>query len=189
VALQVDANASYTLAHANHLAKLDEFDLLLLEQPLAAGDLKRHADLAKRLRTPVCLDESIKSAVDAADAIALGACSIINIKAGRVGGYLESRRIHDLCFASDVPTWCGGMLESGVGRAANLALAALPGCTLPGDVSASSRFWHEDITTPFVLEDGFMRVPDGPGIGVTPLPERVQATVIDREWLPADCGR
>jgi O-succinylbenzoate synthase len=184
--LQVDANAAYTLADAPRLARLDEFDLVLIEQPLPAGDLRRHALLARQVRTPICLDESIESVADAADAIALGACSIVNIKPGRVGGYLEARRIHDLCRANDVPVWCGGMLETGIGRAANLAVAALPGCTLPGDVSASARYWAEDITSPFVLEDGHMRVPDQPGIGATPLPDRLDAVTVSRIWLPAE---
>ena len=184
--LQVDANAAYTLADAAHLAKLDAFDLLLIEQPLAAGDLYRHASLAGKLRTPLCLDESIESVADAADAIALGACSIVNIKPGRVGGYLEARRIHDLCRAHDVPVWCGGMLESGIGRAANVAFAALPGCSLPGDTSASSRYWAEDITAPFVLEDGYLPVPDAPGIGVQPIADRLDALAASREWLRTD---
>jgi O-succinylbenzoate synthase len=168
VLLQVDANAAYTLADARHLAGLDDFDLLLIEQPLAEHDLRQHAELARRLRTPICLDESITSAATAADAIALGACRIVNIKPGRVGGYLEARRIHDVCAAHGVPVWCGGMLETGVGRAANLALASLPGFTLPADLSASDRYFHRDVTAPFVLVDGYLAVPDGPGIGVRP---------------------
>ena len=137
--LQVDANAAYTLGDADHLAELDAFDLLLIEQPLATDDLRHHAMLAKRVRTPICLDESITSAKGAADAIALGSCSIINIKAGRVGGYLEAKRVHDVCHVHGVPVWCGGMLETGLGRAANLALAALPDFSLPGDTSASDN--------------------------------------------------
>lgn len=169
IALQVDANAAYTRADLRHLARLDPFDLLLIEQPLPADDLLGHARLAAAIETPVCLDESIGSARAAADAIALGACAIINIKAGRVGGYLEARRIHDVCVAHGVPAWCGGMLETGFGRAANLAIAALPGCTLPGDVSASSRYYRRDITEPFQIENGLMRVPTGPGLGVQPI--------------------
>ena len=184
VMLQVDANAAYTLADADHLSRLDDFDLVLVEQPLAAGDLREHAELAKKLRTPICLDESIESAKDAADALALGACSIVNIKPGRVGGLLEARRIHDLCQERGVPVWCGGMLETGIGRAGNVALAALPNFTLPGDTSASERYYAEDITAPFRLEDGHLRVPTGPGIGVTPLPERLAATTTATEWLP-----
>ena len=144
--LQVDANTAYTLADARHLARLDAFDLLLIEQPLAEEDLRQHAELARLVRTPICLDESITSARAAADAIALGACSVINIKPGRVGGYLEARRIHDVCAANGIPVWCGGMLETGLGRAANVALAALPGFTLPGDTSASDRFYQQDIS-------------------------------------------
>ena len=165
--LQVDANAAYTLADARHLMRLDEFDLLLIEQPLPAEQLRAHAELAAQLATPICLDESIVSAAAAVDAIALGACSIINIKPSRVGGYLEARRVHDVCQAHGVPVWCGGMLETGLGRAGNVALAALPGFTLPGDISASDRYYHRDITEPFVLEDGRLRVPAGPGLGVT----------------------
>jgi o-succinylbenzoate synthase len=169
VLLQVDANTAYTLADAQHLARLDEFALLLIEQPLAEDDVRGHAELAGRLQTPICLDESITSARAAADAIALGACSIVNIKAGRVGGYIEARRIHDVCAAHGVPVWCGGMLESGIGRAANVALASLPNFTLPGDTSASSRYFERDGTEPFVLEDGTLTVPTGPGLGVAPL--------------------
>ena len=167
IPLQVDANSAYTLADADTLAELDRFDLLLIEQPLQEDDIVDHATLARRLRTPVCLDESIVSAKAAADALALGSASVINIKAGRVGGYLEAVRVHDLCRDASVPVWCGGMLETGIGRAANAALAALPGFTLPGDVSASSRFYLRDIVTePAVLEDGHVRVPTGPGLGV-----------------------
>jgi O-succinylbenzoate synthase len=169
--LQVDANAAYTLADARHLAQLDAFNLLLIEQPLVEEDLRGHAALAKIVTTPICLDESIVSAAAAADAIALGACSIVNIKAGRVGGYLEARRVADVCAANGVPVWCGGMLETGLGRAANVALAALPNFTLPGDTSASSRYWRQDLTEPFELTDGQLFVPQGPGLGVEPLPE------------------
>jgi O-succinylbenzoate synthase len=164
--LQVDANAAYTLADARHLARLDEFDLLLIEQPLPEDEVRAHAALAARLATPVCLDESIVSARSAADAIAAGACSIVNVKPSRVGGYLEARRIHDVCRANGVPVWCGGMLETGLGRAGNVALAALPGFTLPGDISASDRYYRRDITEPFVLREGRLRVPTGPGLGV-----------------------
>jgi len=167
IPLQVDANSAYTLADVDTLAELDRFDLLLIEQPLQEDDIVDHATLARHLRTPVCLDESIVSHKAAVDALALGAASVINIKAGRVGGYLEAVRIHDLCRDAGVPVWCGGMLETGIGRAANAALAALPGFTLPGDVSASSRFYARDIVTePAVLEDGHVRVPTGHGLGV-----------------------
>ena len=176
--LQTDANTAYTLADAAQLARLDPFDLLLIEQPLEEDDILGHAKLAQLIRTPVCLDESITSARSAAAAIELGACAIVNIKPGRVGGYLESRRIHDVCAAHGVPVWCGGMLETGIGRAANVALAALPNFTLPGDTSASGRYFREDITTPFVLTAGQLAVPDGPGIGVTPLPEALAAVTV-----------
>ncbi|GAB3250820.1 o-succinylbenzoate synthase [Kineosporia babensis] len=169
--LQVDANAAYTLGDARHLARLDAFDLLLIEQPLDEEDVRGHAELARQLVTPICLDESIVSARSAADAIALGACRIVNIKPGRVGGYLEARRIHDVCAANGIPVWCGGMLETGLGRAGNAALAALPNFTLPGDVSASDRYFATDITEPFVLRDGCLDVPSGPGLGVSPLPD------------------
>jgi O-succinylbenzoate synthase len=183
VALQVDANAAYTLADAGSLARLDPFALLLIEQPLGEDDLVEHAELAKRIRTPVCLDESIVSARVAADAIRLGACSIVNIKPGRVGGYLEARRIHDLCRAQGVPVWCGGMLETGLGRAANIALAALPGFLLPGDTSASERYYARDITPPIVLEDGQVAVPQGPGIGVDVLPDVLEEVTVSAEWI------
>ncbi len=164
--------------------QLDAFDLLLVEQPLPEDDLLGHAELARAMRTPLCLDESIVSAAAAADAIAMGACRIVNIKPGRVGGYLEARRIHDVCAAHGVPVWCGGMLETGLGRAANLALAALPGFTLPGDTSASERYYRTDLTEPFVLVDGQVPVPTGPGIGVSPIPEILDGVTVAREWVP-----
>jgi O-succinylbenzoate synthase len=183
VLLQVDANTAYTLADARHLARLDDFDLLLIEQPLDEEDVLGHVDLAKQIRTPICLDESITSARDAAAAIRLGACQVVNVKPGRVGGYLEARRIHDVCAAHGVPVWCGGMLETGLGRAANLALAALPGFTLPGDTSASGRYYAQDLTEPFVLDGGHMGVPDGPGLGVLPVPDRLAEVTTATEWL------
>ncbi|MBM6404544.1 o-succinylbenzoate synthase [Phycicoccus sp. CSK15P-2] len=184
VLLQVDANTAYTLGDAAQLARLDPFDLLLVEQPLEEEDVLGHADLAKLVRTPICLDESITSARDAAAAIRLGACSVVNVKPGRVGGYLEARRIHDVAAAHGVPVWCGGMLETGLGRAANVALAALPGFTLPGDTSASGRYYREDITEPFVLADGHLAVPQGPGLGVLPVPERLAVVTTRTEWVP-----
>ncbi|TCM40985.1 o-succinylbenzoate synthase [Kribbella sp. VKM Ac-2568] len=183
VLLQVDANTAYTVADARHLARLDPFDLLLIEQPLDEEDLLGHAELARQLKTPVCLDESITSARAAAAAISLGACSIVNVKPGRVGGYLEARRIHDVCVAHGVPVWCGGMLETGLGRAANVALAALPGFTLPGDTSGSNRYYQTDITPPFTLVDGHLPVPTAPGIGVDPLPDQLAAVTKSVEWL------
>jgi O-succinylbenzoate synthase len=181
--LQVDGNAAYTLADAQQLVRLDPFELLLIEQPLPADDILGHVELGKRLRTPVCLDESIVSARAAAMAIRLEACRIINIKAGRVGGYLEARRIHDLCVAHGVPVWCGGMVETGLGRAANVALAALPGFELPGDTSASGRFFAADITEPFVMRDGHLDVPTGGGLGVIPDDARLAEVTTSTEWL------
>ena len=176
VLLQVDANAAYTLDDAATLARLDDLDLLLIEQPLPEHDLAGHAELARRLRTPLCLDESITSVASLRAALDVGACSIVNIKSGRVGGLGEAVRIHDECVARGVPVWCGGMLETGLGRAANVAMASLPGFTLPGDVSASRRWFAEDLTEPFELEDGRLRVPVGPGLGVEPRPEVLAAT-------------
>jgi len=164
--LQVDANTAYGRTDAEHLRGLDPYDLLLIEQPLPEEDILGHAQLAAAIDTPVCLDESIVSLQTAADAIELGAAEIVNIKPGRVGGYLEARRIHDLCLNRGVPVWCGGMVETGIGRAANAALAALPGFTLPGDISAASRFYRRDIVRdPITVEDGQVRVPDAPGMG------------------------
>jgi O-succinylbenzoate synthase len=168
IPLQVDANQAYSRSDGKLLAKLDEFSLLLIEQPLDEHDILGHALLAKEVKTPICLDESIISLQSAQDALALEATTVINIKPGRVGGYIESKKIHDLCLDKKIPVWCGGMLETGIGRAANLALAALPGFTLPGDTSASSRYFKQDITTPFVMDDGYLTVPTGPGIGVEP---------------------
>ncbi|WP_295843914.1 o-succinylbenzoate synthase [uncultured Microbacterium sp.] len=184
IPLQVDANSAYTLRDADTLAELDRFDLLLIEQPLQEDDLVDHATLAKRLSTPVCLDESIVSDKAAADALALGSAAIINIKAGRVGGYLEAVAIHDRALAAGVPVWCGGMLETGIGRAANAALAALPGFTLPGDISASARFYTRDIVTePAVIEGGHVRVPTGPGLGVEIDEAALEAFTVHRERI------
>ena len=164
--LQVDANTAYTRADAEHLARLDEYDLLLIEQPLPEDDQLGHAMLAAALATPMCLGESITSLTVAEDAIDCGAAEVINIKAGRVGGYLAARRIHDLCVARGVPVWCGGMLETGIGRAANAALATLPGFTLPGDISASTRFYARDIVIdPITVHDGRVMVPTAGGLG------------------------
>ena len=185
VLLQVDANCAYSLADASRLARLDDLDLLLIEQPLPEDDLPGHAALAQRIRTPICLDESITSARAAAFAINLGACAIVNIKPGRVGGYLEARRVHDVCTAHGVPVWCGGMLETGIGRAANVALAALPGFTLPGDTSASDRYFRTDVTPPFVLQEGRLAVPTGPGIGVSPTSEALDELTVSTERITA----
>jgi O-succinylbenzoate synthase len=183
ILLQTDANTAYTLKDWKLLQRLDAFDLLFHEQPMDEEDVRGHAELAKLLATPICLDESIVSARAAADAIALGACAVVNIKPGRVGGYLEARRIHDVCVANGIPVWCGGMLETGVGRAANAALAALPGFTLPGDVSASSRYYAQDLTAPFVLDDGHLTVPTGPGTGVEVLPDVLASLATSTERL------
>lgn len=165
--LQVDANTAYRVTDADHLARLDPLHLLLVEQPLPEDDLVGHAVLARHLTTPICLDESVESLADVETALALGACGVVNIKPGRVGGILEARRIHDRCVAAGIPVWCGGMLETGIGRASLVALSSLPGFTLPGDSSASDRYYATDLTEPFVLEDGRLRVPTGPGLGVT----------------------
>jgi O-succinylbenzoate synthase len=177
ISLMADANSAYDLEDAAHLAELDRFGLLMLEQPLSPGDLVDHATLQRQLRTPICLDESVESARDARHAIQLGACRVINIKPGRVGGFAESRRIHDLCAAAGIPVWCGGMLETGIGRACNVALATLPNFRLPGDLSASDRYWDEDIVDPpFVLKKGgLIDVPGRWGLGV-----RVREDLVDR---------
>src|ERR1700691_525792 len=183
--LQVDANTAYTLTDARPLARLDQFGLLLIEQPLDEEDVLGHAELAKVVKTPICLDESSTSARTAGAASSLRACSIINIKPGRVGGYLEARRIHDVAAAHGVAVWCGGMLETRIGRAANLALGALPGFTLPGDTSASDRYYKTDITEPFVLSDGHLDVPTGPGLGVTPIASELAPVTTWTEWIGA----
>ncbi len=179
IALSIDANAAYRLEDIGVFRDLDAFDLLMVEQPLHFEDVLEHAALQRQIETPICLDESIRSAADAAAAIELGACRIVNIKQGRVGGVLHAKRVHDVCGERNVPVWCGGMLETGIGRATNLALAALPGFTLPGDTSASRRYFAEDLTEPFELSpDGTMAVPDAPGIGVAPQPDRLAATTL-----------
>jgi O-succinylbenzoate synthase len=167
VPLQVDANTAYTRDDGPLLAQLDRFGLILIEQPLPEDDVTGHAIIAKQVGTPICLDESIVSARAAVDAIERGACSIINVKAGRVGGYLEAITVHDVCRERGVPVWCGGMLETGIGRAMNLALAALPNFTITGDVSAAERFWKRDIVLdPVRLDNGYVSLRTGPGIGV-----------------------
>ena len=173
VPLQVDANQAYQREDGPLLARLDDFDLLLIEQPLPEDDWYGHVLLSQQVSTPICMDESITSWASAESAISLGATTIINIKPGRVGGYLTAGDIHYLCVERGVPVWCGGMLETGIGRAANLALAALPGFTLPGDTSASRRYYAQDVTAPFELQDGQLPVPQGPGIGVDPIPEHL----------------
>jgi O-succinylbenzoate synthase len=186
VHLMADANSAYTLADTDHLAQLDDFDLIMLEQPLGQDDLVRHAALQRRMRTPLCLDESILDVQRAEDMIALGSGRIVNIKPGRVGGYTSSLAIHDLCTAHGVPVWCGGMLESGVGRAYNIALASLPNFTLPGDLSPSARYWERDIVNPEWTMDaeGMVRVPrDAPGLGIEVDVGRVDELTVRRELL------
>jgi o-succinylbenzoate synthase len=183
LALQVDANGGYDPDDPAHLAALDgldELDLRMLEQPFPADRLRDHARHAPRWQTPLCLDESITGPLTARDAVETGAAAIVNIKLGRVGGIRPSVAIRDVCAARGIPVWCGGMLETGVGRAANVALAALPGFREPGDTSASARYWREDLTAPFVLEDGHLAVPHTPGIGRTPLPERLRDAEVTR---------
>jgi O-succinylbenzoate synthase len=176
ILLSVDANAAYRLADVEVFRELDAFGLLMVEQPLHHEDLVEHSRLQRQIRTDLCLDESIRSSADARAAIELGSCRIVNVKQGRVGGLLEARRVHDVAAELGVPVWCGGMLETGIGRSTNLALAALPNFTLPGDTSASSRYFAEDLTEPLVLApDGTLPVPDGPGIGVDPDPGRLEA--------------
>ena len=188
VHLMTDANSAYTLADADHLAQLDAFDLIMIEQPLGRDDLVRHAALQRRLRTPICLDESITDADRAEDMITLGSGRIINIKPGRVGGFAVSKVIHDTCQRHDIPVWCGGMLESGVGRAHNVALASLPNFRLPGDLSPSARYWERDIVTPeWTMDaDGMVHVPlSAPGIGVTLDMDRIDNLTVRREELGA----
>ncbi len=181
--LMADANSSYTLAEVDVLKELDGLNLMMLEQPLAYHDLREHALLQAQMKTPVCLDESIRGPGDARLALELGSGRIINIKPGRVGGFASSRKIHDLCAERSVPVWCGGMLEAGVGRAYNLALASLSNFLLPGDISESRRYWAEDIVEPeFVMSEGMMPVPAGPGVGVTLLRKRVEK-VTNRRWV------
>jgi len=182
VPLMVDANAAYGLEDAAHLARLDEFDLMMIEQPLDYDDIADHAALQRRLATPLCLDESIHSVRRGREAIEAGACRIINIKPGRVGGHGESTRLHDLCASRGIPVWHGGMLESGIGRAHNLHLSSLPNFSLPGDVAASRRYYEPDLIDPpiDVAPDGTIGVPTGPGIGVHVVSERVERATIRR---------
>lgn len=178
ILLSVDANSAYRIEDLAHLKELDEFDLLMIEQPLDYDDLLDHARMQSELKTSICLDESITGSRRARQALDLGSCQIINIKIGRVGGYSEALAIHDLCFAKGVPVWCGGMLESGIGRAHNIALASLPGFTLPGDISASSRYFARDLIVPPVTvnANGFVDVPKDPGLGFD----------VDQEFLEAN---
>jgi O-succinylbenzoate synthase len=167
IKLMADANSAYTLADADRLQQLDEFNLMMIEQPLAHDEIIDHVQLQAKLKTPICLDECIRSAHQAEQAIRMKACGIINIKLGRVGGFQEARRVHDVAQQHGIPVWCGGMLESGIGRAHNIALSTLPNFVLPGDVSASKRYWTRDIIAPAVevSPQGTIAVPTGPGFG------------------------
>jgi o-succinylbenzoate synthase len=181
--LMADANSAYTLADLAHLKLMDQFHLMMIEQPLRWDDLLDHTRLQREIETPICLDESIHSAEDARKAIELGACKIINVKLGRVGGYTAARELHDVCAAKKVPMWCGGMLESGIGRAHNIAMSSLPGFILPGDVSASRRYWKEDIIEPevTVTARGTITVPKEPGLGYAPSLARIEKVTARKE--------
>lgn len=187
ILLQVDANSAYTLEHTGLFRKMDDYNLLLIEQPLGYEDIFDHSKLQRELKTPVCLDESIHSLDDTRAAIELDSCRVINIKPGRVGGFTESKRIHDYCASMKIPVWHGGMLESGIGRAGNVALASLSNFTLPGDISASKRYYKEDIVEPeFVVNpDGTMNVPTGPGIGVAVNMEMLEKVTVKKLELKA----
>jgi O-succinylbenzoate synthase len=182
IKLMADANSAYSLKDIDRLKALDEFNLLMIEQPLAYDDIIEHAILQKEIQTPICLDESIVTFEDARKAIELGSCKVINIKIGRVGGLHKAIRIHDYCYERNIPVWCGGMIEFGVSRAHNIALASLPGFTIPGDISGSSRFWEEDIILPEVMvRDGWVEVPERPGIGFQINERRLQETLIAKK--------
>jgi o-succinylbenzoate synthase len=182
IPLMADANSAYRLEDINLLKQLDEFDLMMIEQPLASDDIVDHATVQKQLSTPICLDESIHSLEDARKAIALGSCKIINIKIGRVGGLTESKRIHDLCLAKGLPVWCGGMLEAGVGRAHNVALTTLSNFILPGDTAASSHYWDQDIIEPEVtVHNGMITVPTKPGIGYEPNLDTIDSLTVKEQ--------
>lgn len=169
VPLMADANSAYSLDDIDLLKQLDEFDLLMIEQPLAYDDIVDHAVLQKELKTPICLDESILSLEDVRKAVEMGSTKVINVKIGRVGGLSEARRIHDYCMENGIPVWCGGMLEAGIGRAHNIALTSLPNFIFPGDTAGSSRYWEKDIIEPeVVVEDGFITISNAPGIGYSP---------------------
>ena len=181
--LQVDANSAYKIEHLSLFKEMDKFNLLLIEQPLSYDDIYEHSKLQSELNTPICLDESIHSLADTKAAIELSSCKIINIKPGRVGGFTESKLIHDYCMNKNIPVWHGGMLESGIGRAGNVALASLPNFTLPGDISASKRYYKEDIVEPefFVNKDGTMDVPSKPGIGVEVNQKMLEKVTVKKE--------
>jgi O-succinylbenzoate synthase len=187
LALQADANGAYSLADVKTLKRLDEFKLLMLEQPFPPYDLWDHSQLQKELETPLCLDESIISVDAARKAFEMKSCRIVNIKVGRVGGIVESRKIHDFCQEKDIPVWCGGMLESGIGRAHNIHLATLPNFRFPNDLSASKRYYEEDLVEPQieVSRTGTIRVPESPGIGVSPQEDRIERATLKREVIKA----
>ncbi|HZC01572.1 MAG TPA: o-succinylbenzoate synthase, partial [Gammaproteobacteria bacterium] len=181
IPLMADANSAYTLADLEHLKQLEAFNLLMIEQPLSHDDIIDHATLQRALSTPICLDESIHSAEDARKALDLGSCRIINIKPGRVGGLLEACKIHDLCQARGIPVWCGGMHEYGIGRAHNIALSALPNFSIPGDISASDKYYAEDlIDPPVTVEHGKIDVPQALGLGYTPNEERIARFTVEK---------
>lgn len=181
--LTVDANSAYTLDDAPLFRELDTYKLMMIEQPLAYDDMSDHAQLQQQIETPICLDESIRSSADARKAIGMGACRIINVKLGRVGGHQEARRVEEVCRAHQIPIWCGGMLESGIGRAHNIAMATLAGFTLPGDVSASARYWEEDIIEPpvTITPRGTIFAPAAPGIGYAIKRQRIDALTVRTE--------
>jgi O-succinylbenzoate synthase len=190
IRLMGDANSAYNLGDVDLFKKLDEFNLMMVEQPLAHDDMFDHAQLQKKIRTPVCLDESIKTPADAEHAIGLGACKIINVKLGRVGGHSQAKRVEAIARQSRIPVWCGGMLESGVGRAHNIAMATLAGFTLPGDVSASERYWHEDIIEPAVTvtPNGTIKAPEKPGIGFEVDRARIDRATVRSERITANAN-
>jgi O-succinylbenzoate synthase len=183
--LMVDANSAYTLADVDLFRKLDQFELMMIEQPLAHNDIFDHAALQQQIKTPVCLDESIRSSADAEHAIALGACRVINVKLGRVGGHAQAREVEKVCRTGNIPVWCGGMLESGIGRAHNIAMATLAGFSLPGDVSASSRYWEEDIIDPpvTVSTNGTITAHEKPGIGFDVNLSRIEKLTVRKEVI------
>jgi o-succinylbenzoate synthase len=185
IRLMGDANSAYTLTDVPLFQELDQFNLMMLEQPLSHHDIFDHAELQKQIKTPVCLDESIHSSEDARHAIVLGSCRIINVKLGRVGGHAEAKRVEEVCRENNIPVWCGGMLESGVGRAHNIAMATLAGFTLPGDVSASSRYWTEDIIEPpvTVTAQGTIVAPEKPGLGFDVNMARIDSLTVRKETI------
>jgi O-succinylbenzoate synthase len=184
VPLQVDANAAYRLADLDILRALDELGLVMIEQPLSHDDLVDHARLQAQITTPICLDESLGSAEDVRRAFELGSCRVVNLKVSRLGGVHETKQAHDLCLAAGIPAWCGGMHEFGIGRAANAAVAGLPGCVLPGDISGSDKYFLEDLVDPPILSrEGRVTIPTGPGLGVSVVPRRLQRATIRTEVI------